>query len=144
VLVPALLALTVILAVAFALTQVERVSTVHSSIGSDIDEQDRGILFTADGAASTVLIPAKNGRDIAGQVVVTNRVGATGTCQVQSTDGLTNISAAVAGGSTDSVPINTLGSGTPTGYTTGEGIQVVGSDTSTSCIVTVYFDFNNG
>jgi hypothetical protein len=126
-----------------AVIQVGKAGTVHSGISADLDEQDQGTVFTARGAGPTVIIPAKEGRDLVGQVVIVNR-GGVGTCQVQSTDGLTNIGSEVEPIHTISVPISTLGPGTPTGFTTGEGIQVIGQIESTACTVTVLTDSNNG
>jgi len=133
--IPLILLAVVLVAGIFALTPVYQASTVHTTIGTDIDAQDRGISWIVEGVSTTTVIPAKAGIAIKGTVVVSNMAGA-GTCNVNDTVGPDGITATATGGATGSQDIE---AGVTTDFGTGEGIiiDVVGSAT---CNVTLFID----
>jgi len=70
IIIPSILVATVLIAGAFALMPVEKASTVHTTIATNVDQADRYMVFqvmtgtTAAAIDDTVLIPAKTGQKL--------------------------------------------------------------------------------
>lgn len=133
--IPTILLATVLVAGFFAFTPVYQASTVHTTIGTDIDGQDRGISWIVEGAGATIVIPAKAGIAISGTVVVSNMAGA-GTCNVDDTTGPDGITATAGAGATG---VQDIIAGTTANFATGEGITITVTGSAT-CNVTLFID----
>lgn len=108
-----------IVAAAFAVMPIEKASTVHTTISTNINTQDRGISWTFEAAApsTNIVIPAKANLDIIGTATLSTIDGA-GTCELQDTGGDVIIAAQTAG---NTLVANIDAGTTPVGFAVGEG-----------------------
>lgn len=133
--VPTILAATVLVAGMFALMPVEKAQTSHISISA----QDRAMTWDISNLAIAeivTLVPGVAGKDMSGRATV-NGVAGTNTCTVEDDDG-TDIAAAAAV-DVAAADFNTAGAGTPAGFVTGDGIQLLNGVATGQCKVTLYF-----
>lgn len=148
--IPAILVSITLVAGVFAFMPVEKASTVHTTIATNVDDQDRALFFSINGTGRADvtgfdLIPAVANKDLQGSVVVS----ASGNlrsldninCGLSSTDGTTTIANAT-GGIPGNALINTAGAGIPAGFVTGEGIELSMSVVGAGgiCTVTILLD----
>jgi len=148
--IPAILVSITLVAGVFAFMPVDKASTVHTSIATNVDDQDRALFFSINGTgrddvSGFDLIPAVANKDLQGSVVVSatpNLVSAADiNCGLSSTDGATTIANATAGVPANAL-INTAGAGTPGGFVTGEGIELSMSVAGAGgiCTITILLD----
>lgn len=148
--IPAILVSITLVAGVFAFMPVEKASTVHTTIATNVDDQDRTLFYLINGTRSTVtgfdLIPASPGKDLAGTIIVTATPEGASTgllnCGVSSTDGGTSLAANATAGTPGTAAFTTAGAGTPAGFVTGEGIELSISSITEGgeCAVTIFLD----
>lgn len=137
---PILLAGIVMIAGIFAFVPVEQASTVHTTIASNVDDQDRAFTFVINGTEATniELLPAKTDKTYSGSYTLSSEPGAEGTLECGLDDGGTQLVSAAnsTGGTPKSGTLDNLGSG--------EGIflnYITGS--KGVCNVTIFLDSGN-
>lgn len=86
--VPSILIMTVLVAGIFAFMPIEKATTVHTSLATDIDDQNRVMTWTIEsGAANYVIIPT--GNSITGTAILSN-IDGPGTCELRLGAGVDN------------------------------------------------------
>ena len=92
--IPAILVSITLVAGIFAFMPVEKVSTVHTTIASNIDDQNRAMTFAVNMSASDgqiELIPSEAGVTFTGSYVISTLPASTGVLECGLTDGTTGI-----------------------------------------------------
>lgn len=129
VLVPSILVIIVLVAGIFAFIPVEKASTVHTTIGGNIDDQNRVMTWTIESAvAVNTIIPSTE--VITGTATLSTIDGA-GTCEIRA-----------VGGADDTGPIDNLALGT-TGVgalSASAGIDLVIEIGTTTCTLTIFVE----
>jgi len=129
VVIPTLLIATVMIAGFFAFIPVNEASTVHTTIATNVDDQNRAMTWTIESAiAVNTIIPATE--VITGTATLSTIDGA-GTCEIRA-----------AGGGNDSGPISNLVLGT-TGVgalSASAGIDLVIEVGTTTCTLTIFVE----
>jgi len=129
IIIPSILVAVLMIAGAFAIMPVEKASTVHTTIATNVNQQFRGISYTVEGGnADIVLIPA--GVLTAADAVVTN-IGSAGTCTLEDQTGAV-IGAAVGSGVTNTIDVDG-----DADFADGDALRVDASAGAT-CEITVF------
>ena len=128
-LIPSILIVTVLMAGIFAFQPIYEASTVHTTIATDIDDQNRVMTWTIeDVVAVNNIIPA--GNTIAGHVTLSTIDGA-GTCEIRA-----------AGGADDTGVIDNLPLGTTTSVDlpASDGLDLVVEVGTSTCTLSIFIE----
>ena len=138
--IPILLAGIVMIAGIFAFVPVEQASTVHTTIASNVDDQDRAFTFVINGTEDTniQLLPAKASKTYSGSYTLSSTAAGDGTLDCGLDDGAGQL---VSAANSTSV---TPASGTLDNLGANEGIflNFITGDFGV-CNVTIFLDSGN-
>jgi len=128
--IPTLLIATVMIAGIFAFSPIEEASTVHTTIATNVDDQNRAMTWTIESAAGTdnTIIPATE--IITGTATLSTIDGA-GTCEIRA-----------AGGADNTGPIDNLALGTTAvaALAASPGIDLSIEGGTTTCTLTIFVE----
>ena len=138
--IPILLAGIVMIAGIFAFVPVEQASTVHTTIASNVDDQDRAFTFVVNGTEDTniQLLPAKASKTYSGSYTLSSTAAGDGTLDCGLDDGAGQL---VSAANSTSV---TPASGTLDNLGANEGIFLNFKTADFGvCNVTIFLDSGN-
>ena len=127
--IPVILVSITLVAGIFALMPIEKASTVHTTISANVDDQNRAMSWTIEGAAATyTIIPVG---DLITGTATLSTIDGTGACEIRA-----------VGGGNDSGPISNIALGT-TGVgalAASTGVDLVIETSTATCTLTIFVE----